>query len=353
MHKKALLFFGLVIFSMHVFAQQYGEMIDERDGKSYKIVKIGNQIWMAENLAFRPQSGVFAAYNNDLTNIKTYGYLYDYATACSVCPSGWKLPSNADFLELTNYVGTDFKSKLMKVGTWGADENATNIYGFSGIPAGAKDHAGTFRGIGIGAYFWTSTPSHDVFCFARELGKNAGNWASDQFGTNKNISMSVRCIQDGSSSQIQNNTEEVSDEYQESEYEEPATPSYGSDHPIQVGTTDYVVYQTQTCNEGQDLYYNYTGEYVCEAKKSASTKIKIEIHLNDPMYNEGMITINDLKTKEITPIDVEHIELDEEGNYIFTFSISNQPHMFILMPSKKELVWYSEWGHWMEHYFYK
>ena len=353
MHKKALLFFGLVLFSIHVFAQQYGEMIDERDGKSYKIVKIGNQVWMAENLAFRPQSGVFTAYNNDLTNIKTHGYLYDYATACSVCPSGWKLPSNTDFIELTNYVGSDYKPKLMKVGSWSVDENASNVYGFSGVPSGMKDHVGNFRALGIGAFFWSSTAAFEVFCYARELGKNAGNYDSDQFPTNRNISMSVRCIQDGSSSQIQNDTEEVSDEYQESEYEEPVTPSYGADHPIQVGTTDYVVYQTQTCNEGQDLYYNYTEEYKCEAKKAASTKIKIEIHLNDPMYNEGTITINDLKTKEITPIDVEHIELDEQGNSIFTFSISNQPHMFILIPSKKELIWYSEWGHWMEHYFYK
>ena len=353
MYKKALLFFATVIFSMHVFAQQYGEMIDERDGKSYKIVKIGDQIWMAENLAYRPQSGVFSAYNNDLTNIKTYGYLYDYATACNVCPSGWKLPSNNDFIQLTNYVGSEYKPKLMKVGAWAADENASNLYGFSGIPSGMKDHVGTFRALGIGTYFWSSTASTEVYSFARELGKNAGNWASDQFATHRSINMSVRCIQDGTSTQIQNDGEEVSDEYQESDYEEPATPSYSSDHPIKIGTTDYVVFQTQTCNEGQDLYYNYTGEYACEAKKAASTRIKIEIHLNDPMYNEGTITINDLKTKEITPIDVEHIELDEEGNYIFTFSISNQPHIFVLIPSKKELVWYSEWGHWMEHYFYK
>ena len=328
-------------------------MIDERDGKSYKIVKIGNQVWMGENLAFRPSSGVFSIYNNDQTNIKTYGYLYDYATACSVCPSGWKLPSNSDFIELTNYVGNDYKPKLMKEGAWASDENASNIHGFSGLPSGMKDHVGSFRSLGIGAYFWSSTASTEVFSFARELGKNAGNWASDQFATNKNIGMSVRCVQDGTSSQLQDETEEISDEYQESEYEEPAEQSYGSDYPIAIGTTEYSVFQTQTCNEGQDSYNNYSGEFACEAKKPASIKIKIEIHLNDPMYNEGTITINDLKTKEITPIDVEHIELDEEGNYIFNFSISNQPHIFVLKPSNKELIWYSEWGHWMEHYFYK
>ena len=147
--------------------------------------------------------------------------------------------------------------------------------------------------------------------------------------------------------------EETSSEYQEAEHEDTDTPYYGSDNQIQIGTTEYAVFQTESCNEGQDLYYNYTNEYTCKPKIAASIKIKIEIHMNNYMYNEGTVTINDLKKKEIIPIDIEHVKIDESGNYIFNFSISDQPHFFILNPSKKQFIWYSEWGHWMEHYYYK
>jgi uncharacterized protein (TIGR02145 family) len=335
------------------FSQSSSSLYDTRDGKNYKTIKIGNQIWMAENLAYRPSSGNYYLYNNDPANLTRYGYLYDWSTACNVCPSGWRLPSNSEFLELTNFIGQEFKQKMMLPSAWAADEKASNSFGFSGLPAGMRDHTGTFRYMGSGGYFWTSTFSHQSFAYAREIGKNAGNWASSEFGTNQYIGMSVRCLKDQSSDSYNYENETIDDEYLESEFEEPQKNVYADNHPIKKGVTYYNVFKTQTCNEAQDFYYEYTGEYKCDPVKIESYKITIDIHLNDPMYDEAKVKLLNLKTKELTEFDIEYVEQLEDGSLNFVFSVINQPHQFILNQTKKTLVWYSEWGHWQITYFYK
>ena len=349
---KKLLFSLLIFASNYVLvAQNYDNFYDDRDGKSYKAIKIGNQLWMAENLAHKPSSGNYFLYNNEINNLTKYGYLYDWSTACKVCPSGWKLPSNSDYLELTNFLGQDFKQKMMSRSSWSLDESASNISGFSGLPSGMRDHTGTFRYLGLGGYFWTSTFSHQSYAFAREIGKNAGNWASHEFATHQYIGMSVRCIKDQTSDV--NNNEIIDDEYTETEFQEPQENVYSESHPIKKGITEYLVFKTQTCNEKQDFNYNYTEEYVCEPVKIESYKIIINIHLDDPMYNEANFKMVNLKTKEVSEFDIEYIEELEDGSLRFVFSVINQPHEFVLNQTYKTIVWFSEWGHWKIKYTFK
>ena len=84
-----------------------GILKDNRDGKEYKIIKIGNQWWIAENLSYKPNNGKYWAYNNNDNKVSTYGYLYDWNTACKTCPDGWHLPTMYEWNELINYLDGD------------------------------------------------------------------------------------------------------------------------------------------------------------------------------------------------------------------------------------------------------
>jgi uncharacterized protein (TIGR02145 family) len=103
MINSLLITFIILIISMNTAAQVTGNFTDPRDGKTYKTVEIGTQTWMAENLAYKVEKGCWA-YDNNQSNVKTYGYLYDWKIAKEVCPSGWHLPSDSEWTILSDYL---------------------------------------------------------------------------------------------------------------------------------------------------------------------------------------------------------------------------------------------------------
>jgi uncharacterized protein (TIGR02145 family) len=125
--------------------------VDYRDNKTYKKVQIGEQIWMAENLKYEADGSV-CYYNYD-QNCETYGRLYDWNTAMNgehgsdanpsgvegVCPAGWHIPSDAEWTELTDFVGvnagTKLKSRTFKGSKPGSVQtpDGTDKYRFSAL----------------------------------------------------------------------------------------------------------------------------------------------------------------------------------------------------------------------------
>ena len=130
-----------------------GSFTDPRDGKVYKTVKIGDQVWMAENLNIETDSSY--CYNDSTKYCSKYGRLYSWAVANSVCPEGWHLPTIDEFETLFATVGGDSVAgaKLKSTSGWNSNGNGTDDFGFTVLPAGGwmcKDF------VGEAAVFWTS-----------------------------------------------------------------------------------------------------------------------------------------------------------------------------------------------------
>lgn len=167
-------------------------LIDERDGKEYKTVKIGNQTWMAENMNFAGKQSM--CYDNKESNCDKYGRLYEWHSAMHVCPSGWHLPSKDEFETLLEYVG-GYVESLKSCGERQSDGDCR--YGFDALPAGSYNgYDNTFSGEGTDgdAFFWSS----DAGGVDDIEGAYSLNFLYSsrvlEFGTN--FGFSVRCIMD-------------------------------------------------------------------------------------------------------------------------------------------------------------
>lgn len=172
-----------------------GEFTDSRDGKTYQTIKIGMDVWMAENLNYRTGSGSWC-YGDVSANCEKYGRLYTWETAKRVCPAGWHLPSDREWTLLTGNLGGEDVSgtKMKSTSGWEEKEyNGTNESGFSGLPGGERDYDGTFSGIGIYGIWWSSTES-STFDVVKIRGVN--NYGIVISSSNKDDGAAVRCLRD-------------------------------------------------------------------------------------------------------------------------------------------------------------
>ena len=163
----------------------YGSVYYE--GQTYKTVLIGTQTWMAENLNYAASGS--KCYGNKPENCQKYGRLYDWSTAKKACPSGWHLPSKAEW----EVLGNDSKKLKAKSG-WNSGGNGTDQYGFSALPGGNGDSIGSFNAVGISGYWWSADESDSDGAYRRDMYYSCGNayW----YYSLKSFLFSVRCVQD-------------------------------------------------------------------------------------------------------------------------------------------------------------
>lgn len=216
--------------------------VSDYDGNRYQTVLIGDQCWMKENLRTTHYSdgtsislggttSITTAYryypNNNSGNVKKYGYLYNWpavmrnASSISanpsgvlgICPTGWHVPSDAEWMQLANYVGgqsqyvcggnnSNIAKALASTTEWSSSSNtcavgntpfSNNATDFSIVPAGYYSNLG-FTGFGRIVYFWSSTQVSKFNAYSLYLYCDYAIVYSHD--ANKYLGYSVRCLRD-------------------------------------------------------------------------------------------------------------------------------------------------------------
>jgi len=206
-------------------------LTDPRDGNTYRTVKIGEQVWMAENLRFLPgvtgpgtgskttpyfyvygYDGIYVDDAKATANYNIYGVLYNWPAAMNeatssdanpsgvqgVCPSGWHLPSDAEWTQLTDYLGTRVAGgKLKASGTtlWDPpNPGANNETGFSAFPGGYRNADGTFVSMGEDADFWSASEYNTSHAWFRNIHFNDNDVGRNKYP--RQTGFAVRCVKD-------------------------------------------------------------------------------------------------------------------------------------------------------------
>jgi uncharacterized protein (TIGR02145 family) len=203
-----------------------GTFTDPRDGYVYKTVKIGNQIWMAENLAYLPSvnpstsvssinpcyyvydyNGTSLVVAKASSNYTTRGVLYNWEAAKISCPDGWHLPSDEEWMQLETTLGiaqsqtgnilwrgTDQGTQMKTTTGWYNNGNGTNSSGFTAVPSGYVELGGYFTNLTRCSFWWSSSDGGSGNAWRRHLDfEYSGIY---RYNNSKSYGFSVRCVKD-------------------------------------------------------------------------------------------------------------------------------------------------------------
>jgi uncharacterized protein (TIGR02145 family) len=195
------------------------KFINDTDGNIYKTVKIGNQVWMAENLkTIKYNDGIaIPLVTNDTvwSLLSTPGYCLDDDTILNqqlkfynwytvntgkLCPTGWHVPTDAEWTTLSDFLGGDSIAggKLKESGTkhWASPNSlADNSTGFTAFPCSYRIETGYYSNmLGFYGYWWSSTQSSSSNASYRSMRYDGSNF--DHANRSKKAGLSIRCLQD-------------------------------------------------------------------------------------------------------------------------------------------------------------
>jgi len=198
--------------------------LNDIDGNLYNTIRIGDQIWMTENLktthfangdiipdgtgagdiSGETEPKYWFAYNDDLNNINPYGLLYTWYAVTDnrkVCPDGWHVPSIGDWNTLITYLGGSSVAggKLKEAGTlhWASpNTGATNETGFTALPGGYRSNLGVFSLFGTWGSWMTSTESNPTSTWRADMLYNTSSVQITASSNSKAFGYSVRCVRD-------------------------------------------------------------------------------------------------------------------------------------------------------------
>jgi len=206
-----------------ILTQAAGGKVSDIDDNSYNTIKIGDQVWMAENLKTTKYSNGDLigttdpynldisgetdpkyqwAFNGDESNIADYGRLYTWYAVTdgrNICPAGWHVPTDADWTILTDYLGglSVAGGKLKDIGTvhWSSPNNgATNESCFTALPGGVREDDGTFGNFGTYGYWWSATEYDATTVMVRLITNEYDDVTL--YNYKKKSGFSVRCLKD-------------------------------------------------------------------------------------------------------------------------------------------------------------
>jgi uncharacterized protein (TIGR02145 family) len=188
-----------------------GTFTDPRDQHEYGYVKIGTQSWMADNLAYLPSVSpasssslktplyyVIGCELNSVAeakmteNYKTYGALYNWTAAMTACPTGWHLPTIAEWDTLNNFLADEQGRKLKSTTGWTYELNGDNSSGFNALPGGYVSTLGHL-GLGFVTYFWSADKDNESYPLGRYLMDN--NKGLEGVNNTGSSGYSIRCVE--------------------------------------------------------------------------------------------------------------------------------------------------------------
>jgi len=208
----------------------------DADGNHYTVVTIGTQTWMAENLKTakykdgslitnvsdsiawmdlnwtKSTIGIWCNYKNDAANDTKYGKLYNWYAATdtrTIAPTGWHVPTDAEWSSLTDYVTANLGTSLnaakalavntdwatySTTGTIGCNLTLNNSTGFSALPHGGRNVVGAFVNFGSNGYLWSVTEGSTGNAWYRGLSYNDSG--AGRYSIYKQVAFSIRCVRD-------------------------------------------------------------------------------------------------------------------------------------------------------------